>query len=421
MTLPRRAAGFWHRWVGLGLAGFLIVVGLTGSALAWNDELERVFAPSLFVLPPGPRAPALDIFTLREMAARAVPGMDVGGLDFIHDPDRPVLFYAKSAAGDDEETGLQIALDPATGAELDRRRPGDISEGAINLVPFVYRLHDTLLLGSTGALVLGVVALLWTIDCFIGAWLTFPASARPRRSPARWLKAWKKAWQVRRGSQRYKLVFDLHRAGGLWLWAMLFILAWSAVAFNLEPVYRPVMTALFGYDAPEENALRTATTAPRLGWREAHARGVAVMADVARQRGFSVERERLMYYDPGNRSYAYRIRSSLDVGDAGNTQVRIDGDTGRLIDVRMPTGGATGTAITTWIGEIHTGGVFGLPMKLLLTVVGFAMAVLSITGVLIWNRKRRAARHHGARQLASTTAASGGGGRAHSHRSASRA
>ena len=36
-------------------------------------------------------------------------------------------------------------------------------------------------------------------------------------------------------------VLDLHRAGGLWLWAMLFVFAWSSVAFNLTPAYDAVM------------------------------------------------------------------------------------------------------------------------------------------------------------------------------------
>ena len=39
---------FWvliHRWAGLGMAGLLIVVGLTGSLLAFYLELERLAHP----------------------------------------------------------------------------------------------------------------------------------------------------------------------------------------------------------------------------------------------------------------------------------------------------------------------------------------------------------------------------------------
>ena len=39
-----------HRWVGLLIAAFLVLVGLTGSLLAFNTELERAFAPRLFAV-----------------------------------------------------------------------------------------------------------------------------------------------------------------------------------------------------------------------------------------------------------------------------------------------------------------------------------------------------------------------------------
>ncbi|MFB8830300.1 PepSY domain-containing protein [Azotobacter sp. CWF10] len=75
MTLPGLAGaargGRWridrpllvliHRYVGLTMAGFLLVAGLTGSLLAWNEELEAVLSPALFrVAPPGPEARPLD-------------------------------------------------------------------------------------------------------------------------------------------------------------------------------------------------------------------------------------------------------------------------------------------------------------------------------------------------------------------------
>ncbi|MFQ5415166.1 MAG: PepSY domain-containing protein, partial [Phycisphaerae bacterium] len=58
---------------------------------------------------------------------------------------------------------------------------GDLSQGLANLMPFVYRLHHSLALGTVGTWIFGVVALLWTLDCFVGAWLTFPP---PRRRDA---------------------------------------------------------------------------------------------------------------------------------------------------------------------------------------------------------------------------------------------
>jgi uncharacterized iron-regulated membrane protein len=72
-----------HRWTGFLLAGFLIIEGLTGSLLAFNTELTRLFNPTLFATPPSLDAPRLDLATLAARAARllrhrhARPGRDL--------------------------------------------------------------------------------------------------------------------------------------------------------------------------------------------------------------------------------------------------------------------------------------------------------------------------------------------------------
>ena len=48
-------------------------------------------------------------------------------------------------------------------------------------MPFLYKLHYSLALGEVNSYLFGVVALLWTIDCFVGAYLTFPPPSGARR------------------------------------------------------------------------------------------------------------------------------------------------------------------------------------------------------------------------------------------------
>ncbi len=102
----QRAFWVWlHRWAGLAIAAFLIVVGLTGNLLAFYPELNRLF----------------------------------------------------------------------------NSRAYQITEGWHNLMPFIYKLHYSLALGSFGIWVLGICALIWTLDCFVEFYLTLPQ--RRRRSP----------------------------------------------------------------------------------------------------------------------------------------------------------------------------------------------------------------------------------------------
>ena len=66
---------FWvlfHRYVGLSMALFLIVAGLTGACLAFYKPLDRWLAPQMYNAPA--RGPVLDPFVLLEKAQAQIPG-----------------------------------------------------------------------------------------------------------------------------------------------------------------------------------------------------------------------------------------------------------------------------------------------------------------------------------------------------------
>lgn len=277
-----------HRWFGLVMAGFLVMAGVTGSLLAWNDELEALVSPELFVASPAGPGPALDPLELRQRVQAAFAQAFVPRAPLQIEPGRTLAFRLRALPPPGGGTAPELAddqvfINPWTGRIQGQRKWGDIGQGTKNLMPFVLRLHDSLALDIVGSYLLGVVALLWTLDCFVGAWLTLPARASRNGGPS-WLRRWRPAWGLRWRAGAHKLNFDLHRAGGLWPWAMLFVLAWSSVAFNLREVYEPVMRTLFTFqqdDAPDAAARRCcsprstggrpATLAVR-GWTRQHRR-----------------------------------------------------------------------------------------------------------------------------------------------------
>ena len=59
----RRYLTWQHRWTGLLMSAILFVAALTGSLLAFNNELERLISPQLFAVPK-PGVPPLDFATL---------------------------------------------------------------------------------------------------------------------------------------------------------------------------------------------------------------------------------------------------------------------------------------------------------------------------------------------------------------------
>ena len=392
--MVRQVFVFVHRWAGLAMAAFLILVGLTGSMLAFKTDLERLVCPRIYAKPRF-GVPPLDIATLVERAGALIPNGQVVTVDILEPDQALVVFEPREdpATGKPYDLGFeQMFVDPWSGEELGRRR-GEISEGLISLMPFIWRFHITLTLGDWGAWVLGVVALVWTIDCFIAFYLTLPVS-----SVAFW-RRWKPAWLVKWRAGAYRLNFDLHRAGGLWVWPMLLVFAWSSVYLNLSGVYEPLTRAVFDYQppqGPDHASTQDHATSSRLDFRTALSTGERLAAEQGAKHGFSVMRP-IMFFRMGG-AYTYIVKSSRDITDKlGLTFVNFDADTGALISLDLPTGEHSGNTVTSWLHALHMADVFGLPYRIFVCALGLIITMLSVTGLYIWWKKRRGRLYRNAR------------------------
>lgn len=387
-----------HRYVGLFMAVFLFMAGTTGILLAFNHELDAAVSPELLtVSPPFEGAPMKDPLVLRDILEQQVPGMRASYVPLVLEPGHALSLFVEPEAG---ASSMQASaddeyfLDPYTGEILGSRKWGDITQGTKNLMPFVYRLHYSLGLGPVGTVLFGIVALLWTFDCFIGAYLTFPtAGRRHRRPPGVWLRRWTSSWMLRTG-KLFSLVFSWHRASGLWVWAMLLVYAWSSVGFNLREVYDPVMNAALGRHNTyfELASLDEPKPQPELSWQQARSVGEEHMAAQAAAHGLQFLEPRALGHDPAKGVFRYRARSSADISDRyPNTTVWFDADTGELRAFDAPTGQVAGNTVTAWLFNLHMGSVagWGLPYRVFVSMMGLFVALLSVTGVWIWWRKRR--------------------------------
>ena len=402
--MTRRFFVWLHRWVGLLMTVFLILVGVTGSLLAFNTDLERLVSPQLFATPPSPDARQLDLATLAEQAEAQEPHIRAS--------------YFSVAAGQvnmhvlprtDPATGKpygdvnfnQMFLDPWTGKELGRRMWADLSQGTINLMPFIYQLHMNLALGSPGEWTLGIVALAWTLDCFYAIYLTFPTGW------SRFFIRWRPAWTIRWPAAGFRMNYDAHRASGLWFAPLLFIFAWSSVMFNLHPVYEWTTATLFDFTSMQEE-MKTIHPAhpspdPRLSWKEGLHRSQQLMEELAKQEGFTIHKPFGFAYlsDPG--VYSYTVESSRDISEDSwdGMGIWVDGDTGELQKVFFPTGEHTGDTISHWLRILHFANVHGwVSYRVLVCLLGVVITILAGTGVYIWWKKFRSRRISAARRLA---------------------
>lgn len=275
-----------------------------------------------------------------------------------------------------------------------------------NLVSFLYVLHYSLHVPAFwgidrwGLWLLGGVAVLWTLDCFVGFYLTLPAGRRKRRDievaddvpPGRtWGQRWARSWTVRWRGGRTKVNFDLHRAFSLWTWALLLVVAFTGFSLNLySEVFFPLMTKVSAvspspFDLREPHALNEP--------EPSMASFAAVLAQAeteARERGWS-EPAGGLYYAPdyGIHSVAFfEAGNDHGTGGVGTRTLYYDGGDGRLLDEYLPWTGSGADLFVQMQFPLHSGRILGVPGRVLISAMGIVVALVSVTGVVIWTRKR---------------------------------
>jgi uncharacterized iron-regulated membrane protein len=392
----RRYFVWQHRWVGIVLALFVSILGITGALLAYRIPLERLINPQLFVNPPA-GAKALDLASLAEAAERAEPHARTAYFAY----DTPGFVMIAMGPRTDPSTGKpykldfeHVFLDPYTGRELGKRMDEDLSQGKINIVPLIYRLHTSLGFSEVGGKILGWLAVVWTVDCVVAFYLTLPTGL------PNFLRRWRPAWLVKWGAGKGRLTFDLHRASGLWLWPMLAMFAWSGVMLENLDLYEKVTSKVFDYESDIDWAINfkgRPQEGPKLDWQAAQKRGQELTAALARKRGLKILHPFGMAYLPYYSVYSYDVTTDADFRTHGyGTGVWFDSDTGALVREWEVSGRHAGNTVSNWLWALHYGDVWeSRSYRFLVFLCGLLIPVLSATGILVWLR-RRAIRKRGA-------------------------
>ncbi|MGC3982985.1 MAG: PepSY-associated TM helix domain-containing protein [Steroidobacteraceae bacterium] len=388
-----------HRYVGLFLAFFLIIAGITGTAIAFYKELDRALNPELFNIVERSTAP-LNADQLADKVQQAYPHALITQLMLDRAPGQSVQVFLRTTTDPVSGTAYPLQhthlfVDPFDGRLLGGRDRGVFHTDRAHFMPFIYKVHYTLYLpGNWGTWFMGIVALIWMFDCFVGFYITLPPTKHSKTTPSKtWWQRWRPAWQIKRNASRTRLNFDLHRASGLWLWIVLFTLAMSGVYFNLKfELFRPVLGAMAELTPDFQRSLPNlpqANAPVTLTFEQALARGRAVLAPelqymVPSYVGYTSEAPGLLkvrFADPGRGDDNWRFHYE---------NLFLDGQTGELITRVGYSNGTAADKFVMWQYPLHSGQVFGFWGRAFMGLVGLATTLLSITGIIIWLKKRRA-------------------------------
>ena len=397
----RRTLVLMHRWAGLFTAVFLFVSGATGAVISWDHELDEWLNPRLFAARSGaasdaPRASGLQ---LADHLEQSDPRLRVKFVSLESEPGHTQVLGVEPRV--DPATGKlyplgfnQIAIDPVTREVQGKRFWGEPSLTRENLLPFLYKLHYSMHIPDgfglqLGVLFMGIVAIVWTLDAFVALWISFPS----------W-KTWRKSFAFRFREGGYKLNFDLHRSGGVWAWGLMLMLGVTAVSMNLErEVMRPLVSTFseltpspFSTRAmrPPEDPIEPLVTREQA---IASAREEAAKQGIAAPIGGVFYAEQYGVYGVG----FYEAGFEHGDGGLGNPWLYVDGRTGGSAGALIPGRGSLGDIFMQAQFPLHSGRILGVPGRIGVSLLGALVAMLSVTGIVIWARKRRARVHQARR------------------------
>ena len=368
--IGRRRWLFLHRWLGIVLGAYFLIIGVTGSLLVFGREIDRALNPGLLTLPKQgeyrPLSAVVQAFRSR------YPDAPMTYVNYPVPPDG--VFNIRS--GPNQASQLYAYVNPYTGEIIgDRTRIG-------SLYGFLCYLHFYLLFGQTGWTLNGYGALLVTMLILVGVWLWWP---RPRAG------VWKGRFLVRSTAGKSRLLFDLHNAAGVYPILFSLIFTVTAIFFAFPDPSRRVLDAMFGSSPNPVFDLRPAPGAAPLPLDQ-----LVAAADAA------IEGRILRVSFPQRRSDPLLVRKEWDDWNQtrNHAMVAVDPYTGHILEVYdSRRHESAGRLILQWAYPLHFGLWGGLATRVLYVFLGLLPVVSFATGFWRW-RLRKAAERKSAERLA---------------------
>jgi len=360
-----------HRWLGLSLGLWFALVGLTGSALVFEDAVDAWLNPALLHDDaPGPRLPAHAILE------RALDEFPDGRAERMRAPAAPGGIYRVLLLVDSHDRidspRAEATFSPATGRMLGQRDAEAHGFSPPLLMKTLYDFHRNVLLGSAGSNIVGIAGLL-----MLGSALTGFAAALPRRRSG-WLRMI--GVKLRAGATR--ILFDVHRSAGT-LAAALLVLATVTGSTLVYLNYVRDLVGLFSRVDPF----------PVIPWRERPAGDWPSFREIeAKVAAAYPDRAISEIHLPARPTtgYLFYLRGPGDLYRLGDTIAWVHPATGEILVERSRRTRSAGEAFMHWLFPLHSGTAFGGWGMMLTCLTGLMPTLLVLTGLWVWLRKRRA-------------------------------
>ncbi|MGZ9736935.1 PepSY domain-containing protein [Pseudomonas sp. GNP012] len=354
-----------HWFFGISAGLVLALMGITGAAVSFQDEILSTLNPSVLqvekqlagVLPPAELVEHIE----------DASGKKVSMLTVETDSGNAAKVWFTPPPG--ERRGEMRYFDPYTAEFL-----GDAS--GKDFFGLMLQLHRFLAMGDTGRQITGACTLILVFFCLSGLYLRWPRQWRSWRA---WLTLdWKKKGR--------SFNWDLHSVAGTWCLVFYLLAALTGLSWSYE-WYNKGLTRLLS-DSPQNERVR--------GGRGPAPQGPAPTADYAAMWSS-------IYSAAGPQLSSYNVRMPPVAGqpatvyfllktsphDRALNQITLDPATGVVKRVDRYSDKSLKAQLLTSIYALHVGSYFGIVGRIILTLTALSMPLFFVTGWMLYLDRRR--------------------------------
>lgn len=344
-----------HLYLALAAGAFIFILGITGAIMAFEPEIDHLLHWKLTYIKPGPRA--LSLAEIGSAVTRKFPGEKIAA--YLLSPEPGISYQVATRSG-------LVSVNQYTGDILGMRPPG------MDFLGYVHQIHLRLALrdkGDSGGKIMSWVGVAVLLLLVSGLYLWWPV----------------KRASVKFGASSRRVWFDLHNTIGIFSLAFLLILSVTGIMIGFERQTVPLLYKITG----SHPSARPLPPPP------APAGAVPIGPD----RAVEIAKQTLpgaapwvIFMPPGGKVYQVSSRFPEDRTPGGRSRIMIDAYTGKVLMAEGSRTAPAGARLVILNRAIHTGDLFGIPTKILVSLASFLMAIQVVSGVAIWWKRLKSKR-----------------------------
>jgi uncharacterized iron-regulated membrane protein len=348
-----------HRYIGIVVGLILIVVGLTGSLLVFNTEIEQFMVTQKFgaVAPQEQRIPAEKILETAKAAIANRPELKVTGMV----PPKEATSPWQARAFGEPDSFAQVFVNPYTGQVM------GVLDGKANIMQTILKLHYELLAGDTGMKIAGIAGLLMFVLGVTGlilwpGWRNLFSGLRIK-------------WKAH--PQRFN--FDIHKVAGVVAATFLVFTGFTGFAWNFSEVAYPAIYAATFSTESKEPVSKVISGKNTIGLGE-----ILQKADIALP---GTTATWISIPNKPEEVFAIYRKFPQDIDDFSNS-VYLDRYSGEVLKIANAQNSSLGDRVLNSFSTLHYGTFWGLPTRILYIFVGLAPLILLITGLNMYRLRK---------------------------------